>query len=260
MEYLGSWVKNLQWAKFSYNSSYQESLKMAPLEALYGRQCCTPLNWIKPGEKAIFGPDIVDEAEATVRHIQDNLKTAKSHQEGYANKRCQPLQFEVGDHVYLKVSPMKDVKRFGVKGKLSPRYIRTFLILEKCGNMTYELELLMSLAGVHDIFHVSQLKKCLKAPVDVILPEVAPLEGNLTYPEHLIKILDQKSHLTRRKTIKFFKIQWSNHTAEEATWENEDSLRSHHPNFELPKRGSVRLFAVPFGTFSPFKSQDEILF
>jgi hypothetical protein len=91
-----------------------------------------------------------------------------------------------------------------------------------------------SLAGVHDIFHVSQLKKCLKASVDVVLPEVAPLNMNLAYPECPIKILDQKSRVTRCKTIKFYKIQWSNHMEEEATWESEDFLRSRHTDFELP--------------------------
>jgi hypothetical protein len=222
------------WAEFLYNNNYQESLKMAPFEALYGRQCRTPLNWIEPGEKAIFGPDIVVEAEAMVRRIQEKLKAAKLHQESYANRRRRLLQFDVGDHVYLKVSPMKGVKRFGVKEKLSPRYIGPFPILEKCGKVAYKLELPPLLVGVHNIFHVSQLKKCLKAPVDVVLLEVAPLEADLTYPEHPIKILDQKSHVTRRKTIKFYKIQWSNHTVEEATWESEDFLRSHHPDFKLP--------------------------
>jgi hypothetical protein len=132
--------------------------------------------------------------------------------------------------VYLKVSPIKGVKRFGVKGKLSPRYIGPFPILEKCGNVAYKLELPPSLVGVHDIFHVSQLKKCMKAHVDVVLPDVAPLETGLSYPEHPIKILEQKSHVTRRKMIKFYKIQWSNHTEEEATWKSEDFLRSRHPN------------------------------
>jgi hypothetical protein len=193
IEYLGSRDKNLPWAEFSYNNSYQESLKMSPFEALYGRQCHITLNWIESGEKAIFCQDIVDEAEATIHHIQDNLKTAKSHQESYANERHRPLQFEVGDRVYLKVLPMNGVKRFGVKGKLSPRYIGSFLILEKCGNVAYKLELPLSLARVQNIFHVSQLKKCLKAPVEVVLPEVAPLEADLTYPEHPIKILDQES-------------------------------------------------------------------
>jgi hypothetical protein len=140
----------------------------------------------------------------------------------------------VGDHVYLNISPMNGVKRYGVKGKLSARYIRPFPISEKCGNVAYKLELPPSLAGVHNIFHISQLNKCLKAPVDVVLSEVAPLETDLTYPEHPIKILDQKSRVTRHNMIKFYNIQWSNHTVEEATWESEDFLRSRHPDFELP--------------------------
>jgi hypothetical protein len=83
----------------------------------------------------IFGPDLIEEAEATVSRIQDNLRATKSHRESYTNKRRRPLEFAVGDHVYLKVSPMKGVKRFGVKGKLAPRYIRPFPLLEKCGNV-----------------------------------------------------------------------------------------------------------------------------
>jgi hypothetical protein len=165
----------------------------------------------------IFGPDIVEEAETIVHRVQDNLKAAKSRQETYANKRHRPLEFEVGNHVYLRVSPMKGVKRFGVKGKLAPHYIGPFPILENYGTVAYKLDLPPSLAGVHDIFHMSQLKKCLKAPVDVVFPEVTPLEADLSYPEHPIKVLDQKDCVTQRKTIKFFKIQWSNHFEEEAT-------------------------------------------
>jgi hypothetical protein len=89
----------------------------------------TLLNWIELGEKAIFGPDLIDEAEATVRLIQDNLKAMRSHQESYVNKRRRPFEFEVGDHVYLRVSLMKGVKRFGTEGKLAPHYIGPFPIL-----------------------------------------------------------------------------------------------------------------------------------
>jgi hypothetical protein len=134
---------------------------------------------------------------------------------------------------------MKGMKRFGVKGKLSPCYIRPFPILEKCGTMAYKLDLPPSLAGVHDIFDMSQLKKCLKAPVDVVLREVTPLEADLLYPEHPIKVLDQKDRATRRKTIKFFKIQWSSHSEEEATWESEDFFHSLHLDLVLPLRGMV---------------------
>jgi hypothetical protein len=141
-----------------------------------------------------------------IHRIQDNLKAAKSRQESYANKRHQPLEFEVGDHVYLRVLPRKCVKMFGLKGKLTPRYIGPFPILKKCGTVAYKLNLAPSLTRVHDIFHVSQLKKCLKAPVEVVLSKVTPLKANLTYPEHLIKILDQKDCFTRHKTIKFLEV------------------------------------------------------
>jgi hypothetical protein len=129
---------------------------------------------------------------------------------------------------------MKGMKRFGVKGKLAPCYIGPFPILEKCGSVAYKLQLPLSLAGVYDIFHISQLKMCLKAPVDVVLPDVTPLDADLTYLEHLIVILDKKDRVTRRKTIKFFKIQWSNHTKEEVTWESEDFLHLCYFEFALP--------------------------
>jgi hypothetical protein len=126
---------------------------------------------------------------------------------------------------------MKRAKRFGVKGKLAPRYIGPLPILEKCGSVAYKLDLPPSLAKVHDIFHMSQLKKCLKGPVDVILPKVTPLKADLSYPEHPIKVVDQKDRVMRHKTIKLFKIQWSNHSEEEATWESGDFLHSCHPDF-----------------------------
>jgi hypothetical protein len=182
----------------------------------------------------IFGPDLVEEAKMTVSRIQDNLRAAKSRQESYAKKRCQPLEFVVGDHVYLKVSPMKGMKRFGMKGKLAPHYIGPFLILEKSESVAYKLELPPSLVGVHDIFHVLQLEKCLKMPVDVVLPDKAPLKADLKYPQHPVKILDQKDCVTQHNAIKFCKVQWSNHTEEEATWESEEFFRSCHPDFTLP--------------------------
>jgi hypothetical protein len=137
LEHQGSWDQNLPWVEFSYNNSCQESFSMAPFEVLYGRQCHTPLNWIELGEKVIFDPDIVEEAEATFHRIQDSLKAAKSRQETYANKGRRPLAFDVGNQMYLRVSPMKGVERFGVKGKLAPRYIGLFPILEKYGTVAY---------------------------------------------------------------------------------------------------------------------------
>jgi hypothetical protein len=164
---------------------------MAPFEALYGRRCRTPVNWIEPCERMNFGPDLVIEAEEIVHRIQFNLKAAKARQESYANKRRRSLEFEAGDRVYLCVSPTRDVKRFGIKRKLAPRYISPFLILARLGNVAYRLELPPTLAGVHNVFHVSQLKKYLRPPVDVVVDDVSPLDADLSYPEHPVKILDR---------------------------------------------------------------------
>jgi hypothetical protein len=117
---------------------------MAPLKIVYGCRCRTPLNWIEPGEKVIFGPDLVEEAESIVHRVEENLKAVKSRQETYANRRRRPLEFKVGNHVYLRVLPMKGVKWFGVNGKLA--HIGSFPILEKCGTVAYKLDLPPSLA------------------------------------------------------------------------------------------------------------------
>jgi hypothetical protein len=109
----------------------------------------------------VFGPDVLKDAEKKVRMIRDNLKIAQSRQKSYADTRRRELIFEVGNYVYLKVSPMRSVKRFNMKGKLAPRYIGPFKIVERRDEVAYQLELPESLAGVHDVFHVSQLKKCL---------------------------------------------------------------------------------------------------
>jgi hypothetical protein len=122
------WEKRLQYAEFSYKNSYQASLKMSPFQALYGRNCQTPLRWDKPGERQVFGPDILLEAEENLRMVRENLKTSQSRQRSYADTRRRELSFDVGDYVYLKVSPIRGIKRFEVKGKLAPRYIGPYQI------------------------------------------------------------------------------------------------------------------------------------
>ena len=141
------------------------------------------------------------------------------------------MVFEVGDHVYFRVSPMKGVHRFGVKKKLAPRYIGPFKITEQRGPVAYWLELPPHLAAVHDVFHVSQLKKCLRVPEEVVDTSQIPIEPDLTYEENPIKILDQKQRTTRRRKINFCKVQWSNHSEEEATWEQEEYLQTKYPGF-----------------------------
>jgi hypothetical protein len=149
------WDKHLPLAEFSYNNSYQESIKMSPFEALYRRPCRTPLSRSESGERVIFGPDIVTEVEEKVKQIQANILAAQSRQKSYTDKRRSPLKFEVGDHVYLWVSPMKGVRRFGIKEKLAPRYIGPYPIIDKYGPTSYQVELPARLMGVHNVFHVS---------------------------------------------------------------------------------------------------------
>nr|CAB3504395.1 unnamed protein product [Digitaria exilis] len=224
IHYGKNWEKCLSLAEFSYNNSYQASLKMAPFEALYGRRC----------ERYTYGPDLEKEVEEKVRIIRENLRTAQSRQKSYFDQRRRPLQFEAGDHVYLKVSPTKGVQRFGLKGKLAPRYVGPYEITQQCGPVAYCVKLPEKLSTVHNVFHVSQLKKCLRVPTEVVEQEELSVEPDLSYDEHPIKILDEKERQTRRREVKMYKIQWSYHFEDEATWESEDYLKKNFPDI-LPK-------------------------
>jgi hypothetical protein len=184
------WDKHLPLAEFSYNNSYQESIKMSPFEALYGWPCHTSLSWSESGERVIFGPDIVIEAKEKVKQIQSNILAAQSRQKSYADKRRSPLDFKVGDHIYLWLSPMKCVRRFGIKGKLAPCYINPYPIIDKYGPTSYQVELPVRLSGVHNVFPVSQLKRCLKPLAKVVIEDTIPLEPDLTYKIYPIKVLD----------------------------------------------------------------------
>ena len=143
---------------------------MAPFEALYGRKCRTPLNWVEPGERRYYNIDFVKEAEEQVSIIQQHIKATQSRKKGYANKRRRPIKFEVGDYVYLKVSLMKKVQQFGVKRKIAPRYIGPYKIIERSGRVAYKLQLPLEMRAIFNVFHVSQLKKCLCIPNEAIEP------------------------------------------------------------------------------------------
>jgi hypothetical protein len=166
------------------------------------------LSWSETGERKIFGPDLVTEAEDKVKIIQANLKAAQSRQKSYADQRRKPLQFQIGDYVYLRVSPTKGVQRFGIKGKLAPRYVEPFEITEACGPVAYKIHLPSQLAAIHDVFHISQLKKCIKIPTEILEPQAIKIEPDLSYSEQPIQILDTKERTTRKKKIKMYKILW----------------------------------------------------
>jgi hypothetical protein len=207
-----SWDKCLPYAKFSYNNNYQEILKMSPFEVLYGRRCWTPLFWNEPGENQVFGPEILREAERQVQVVRENLQLAQSRQKSYTDHKRRNLSFEVGDFVYLKVLPMRGLSRFKIRGKLAPRHIGPFKVPEQRGEVAYQLELPPQLSDVHDVFHVSQLRKCLWVPEEQIPLEEFTVGKDLTYREYLVKILDTSEKVTRNNRYKMCKVQWSNHT------------------------------------------------
>jgi hypothetical protein len=205
-------------------------LKMSPFEALYGRKCRTPLMWTEVGDRIVEKPDFIAAAEEKVAEIRENLKAAQARQKSYADTRRRELSFEVGDYVYLKVSPIRGTRRFQVRGKLAPRYIGPFKILKRVGAVAYKLQLPEEMSGVHDVFHVSQLRKCLQVPEQRIDQDTIDLQDDLRYQEVPVKILDTVTRKTRRTAARFCRVQWSRHSEAEATWEREDALRKEFPH------------------------------
>jgi hypothetical protein len=187
------------------------------------------LHWDQPGERQVFGPDILLEAEENIRMVRENLKTSQSRQRSYADTRRRELSFEIGDYVYLKVSPIKGIKRFGVKGKLAPRYIGLYQIRARRGEVAYQLSLPESRSAMHDVFHVSQLKKCLRVPEEQLPTEDLEVQEDLTYIEKPTQILDTLDWVTRSSTIRMCKVKWGHHSEENATWEREDDLKAKYP-------------------------------
>nr|CAD1839633.1 unnamed protein product [Ananas comosus var. bracteatus] len=143
------------------------------------------------------------------------------------------LEFTVGDHVFLKVSPTKGVIRFGLRGKLNPRYIGPFEILERVNNVAYRVALPPSLAGVHNVFHVSMLRKYVQDPKHVIDYSPIQLRDDLSYEEQPIRILDRREKVLRKRTVQLVRVLWRHHAENEATWEPEEEIRSKYPQLFL---------------------------
>ncbi|GJS60859.1 putative reverse transcriptase domain-containing protein [Tanacetum coccineum] len=226
MDFGGSWDTHLPLIEFSYNNSYHTSIKCAPFEALYGRKCRSPVIWTEVGEKSHYwNAEIVQETTEKIVQIKERLKTARSRQKSYADKRRKPLEFQVGDRVLLKVSPWKGVVRFGKKGKLAPRYVGPFKIVECVGPVAYRLKLPQELRCVHDTFHVPNLKKCLAEPdVQVPLDEIE-IDENLRFIEVPIEIVERDVKKLKRRRIPLVKVRWNSRQGAEYTWEHEDQFR-----------------------------------
>ena len=171
--------------------------------------------------------------------IRERLRIAQSRQKSYADNRRRDLEFEIGDFVFLKVSPWKGVVRFRGKGKLAPRYIGPYQILDRIGAAAYRLSLPAELSRLHDVFHVSNLRKYLADPSHVLAAVELEIQDDLSYAEHPLRIVDRKEQVLRSKVIHWVKVIWSNHGAEEATWEGEEDMRSRYPHLFVPGTTSI---------------------
>ncbi|GJU04233.1 putative reverse transcriptase domain-containing protein [Tanacetum coccineum] len=189
----------------------------------------SPVLWAEIGEGSLIGPELVQETTDKVVVIKEKLKAARDRQKSYADNRRKPLEFEVGDRVMLKVSPWKGVVRFGKKGKLAPRYVGPFEILERIGPVAYRLRLSEELSGVHDTFHVSNLKKCLAdASLHVPLDEIK-VDKTLRFVEEPVEIMDREIKSLKRSKISLVKVRWNSKRGPEFTWEREDYMKSKYP-------------------------------
>ncbi|GKC71765.1 putative reverse transcriptase domain-containing protein, partial [Tanacetum coccineum] len=235
IDFGGSWDTHLPLVEFSYNNSYHTSIKCAPFEALYGRKYRSPVIWTKVGESQLIGPEIVQETTEKIIQIKERLKMARSRQKSYADKRRKPLEFKVGDRVLLNISPWKGVVRFGKKGKLAPRYVRPFEIVECVGPVAYRLKLPQELSYVHDMFHVSNLKKCLaESNVQVPLEEIE-IDENMRFVKEPIEIVERDVKKLKRRRIplvkvRWNKVRWNSRQGAEYTWEREDQFRKKYPH------------------------------
>ncbi|KAG8498480.1 hypothetical protein CXB51_005010 [Gossypium anomalum] len=199
-EFSGSWERYLPLIEFAYNNSFQSSIKMAPYEALYGCKCRTPLFWTELSESKIFGVDLIKDVEQ-----------------------------KVGDKVFLKVSPWKKVLRFGRKGKLSPRFIGPYEISKQVGPVAYRLILPPELEKIHNVFHVSMLRRYRSDPSHIINPSEVEIQSDLSYEEEPVRILAREVKELQNKKISLVKVLWLKHGVEEATWEPEDSMKDRYP-------------------------------
>ena len=177
------------------------------------------------GESSITGLGLVRDTSEKVCLIRHRLLTAQSQKKSHADRRRRPVEFEVGDHVFLKVMPKIGVVRFGKRGKLSPRFIRLFEILERVGIVAYQVALPPSMSGVHEVFHVSMLRKYTLDPAHVVNWGKIDVDTDRTFEEGLVCIMDSWDQVLRRKTVRLVKVLWQHCGVEKATWEHEDKMR-----------------------------------
>ena len=198
---------------------------MAP----YGRPCRSPICWTKVGESSITSPNLIRDTSDKVGMIRKRLLTTQSRQKSYADVQRRPLEFKVGDHVFLKVMPKIGVIRFEKRGKLSPRYIGTFEVLERVGAVAYRLALPPSFSSVHEVFQVSMLRKYTSDPTHIVDWGEFVVDADGTFKEGPMCIMDSREQVLRGKTVRLVNVLWQHRGVEEVTWERQDTVRANYP-------------------------------
>ena len=229
IEQQGSWMDCLPLIEFTYNNSYQASIGMAPFEALYGRKCKTPICWYDDGEAVLLGPEMLQQINEQVRLIREKIKASQDRQKSYYDRRRKPLDFQEGEHVFLKVSPVTGVGRALKSRKLTPKYLGPYQILKKIGPVAYHIALPPSLSNLHPVFHVSQLRRYNPDPSHILAVDEVQVKDNLTYKAQPQKITDRRMKSLRGKEIALVKVQWGTDEGD-STWELEDRMRELYPS------------------------------
>ncbi|GJS64427.1 hypothetical protein Tco_0678991 [Tanacetum coccineum] len=240
------------------SSSGRTNILCAPFKALYGRKCRLPVLWAEIGESSLTGLELVQEITDKVVLVKEKPKTTRDHQNSYVDYRRKPLVFEVGDCVLLKVTPWKGIVHFGKKGKLAPRYVGPFEILERIGLVAYRLRIPEELNSVHDTFHVSNLKKCLAdANFHVPLDEIK-VDKTLRFVEEPVEIMDREIKKLKHRKIALVKVRWNSKRGPKFTWEHEDQMRIKYPQCSYKRDRVVRPASLNLGYRFPRRGYCDI--
>jgi hypothetical protein len=224
MDKPSKWEEYLHLVEFAYNNGYQASLKMSPFEALYGRKCNALVSWDNPTNRTVVGPDLLREMEEKMLKIKQNLKASQDRKKSYADRGRTHKEFKVGDHVFLKVKANRSSMKLGNCSKLETHSCGSFEILEMIGPVAYMITLPASMY-VHNVFHVSLLKKYIPDANHVIDWNVIQVEQEGAFQVHTVRILDQKIKQLWNRAIGLVKVQWTWYGPEDATWEHEDAMQ-----------------------------------
>ena len=222
------WEEYLHLVEFTYNNGYQASAKMSPFEVLYGRKCKTPISWDNPVDNIMVGTEMLQEMEMMVKRVQQNLKEAQDRHKSYADLKRIHQELKIGEHVYLKVKARRNSLKLGSCSKLAPIFSCPFEILTQIRPMVYQLALPANLK-VHNVFHVSLLKRYIHDPTHISDWNMVQVEPEGKFQAEPLCIMDRKETVLWNRSIAWVKVKWKHFSPEEATWELEEYLQKYYP-------------------------------